>query len=325
MQHPDKEDLFREDSIRPSSMLRGLQRLLGEYLRSSTQFQVMSDLHLEVGQQYADFDIPTKAPYLILAGDIGRLKDYGPYLEFLRRQCKKYNLVFLVLGNHEFFGSNRPEGLQLARRLANECGCKGKLHVMNRDRVDLDESTGITILGYTLHSKITAEARSIVQTKVNDFKNIKSWTVDDHNSEHRQDVEWLQREIHNIRNRELQPHRNILIITHHAPTVQGSSRPDHLANPWTCAFSTDLLGDKSFADVHWWIFGHTHFTTEFQQGQTNLCSNQRGYVLNGNPLQEQSQGRNKRPFLERSSKSKSSKRGEFDVGKIIQVKQRLET
>ena len=123
--------------------------------------------------------------------------------------------------------------------------------------------------------------------KVNDFKKIVNWTVDDHNQEHRQDVEWLRREITKIRNSEHQPHRNILVTTHHTPRVQGSSEPEDLANPWSCAFSTDLLMDKSFANVHWWVFGHTHFTLESRQGQAYLCSNQRGYVLNEVSLQGQ--------------------------------------
>lgn len=84
----------------------------------------MSDLHLEVGQQYADFDIPAEAPYLILAGDIGRLKDYQPYLEFLGRQCDHFVKVFLVLGNHEFFGTSQcrgPSAGQLSREGAAMC------------------------------------------------------------------------------------------------------------------------------------------------------------------------------------------------------------
>ncbi len=34
----------------------------------------MPDLHLEVGQQYTDFEIRVNAPCLILASDCGRLK-----------------------------------------------------------------------------------------------------------------------------------------------------------------------------------------------------------------------------------------------------------
>jgi hypothetical protein len=31
-----------------------------------------------------------------------------------------------------------------------------------------------------------------------------------------------------------------------------------------------------------WIFGHTHFTTEFKDRDIRVVSNQRGYVLPGN-------------------------------------------
>ena len=279
----------------------------------------MSDLHLEVGQQYANFDIPAEAPYLILAGDIGRLKDYQPYLEFLHRQCSHFVKIFLVLGNHEFFGTSHAEGLRLARCLEKEPGCNGRLLVMNRNRVDMDPSLGITILGCTLQSRVPAEAKTIVEMKVNDFKHIESWTVNDHNSEHKQDVEWLQREIHNIRNEKDLPKRNILVITHHAPTVQGTSKPSDLANPWSCAFSTDLLEDKALADTQLWVFGHTHFTSDFKQGQVRLVSNQRGYMINGLPLRGE---RSKNPTASQSSPSKKIKRTthkKFDVSKVVKI------
>ena len=279
----------------------------------------MSDLHLEVGQQYADFDVSAVAPYLILAGDVGRLKDYQQYLEFLRKQCRQFTKVFLVLGNHEFFGTSHTEGLRLARCFEKEPGCEGKLKVLIRDRVDMDPSLGIIILGCTLHSRIPEEIKDVVQMKVNDFKHIEGWTVKSHNSEHQQDVEWLRREIHNIRNEKDLPKRDILVITHHAPTVQGTSKPSDLANPWSCAFSTDLLGDKALADTQVWVFGHTHFTSDFKQGQVRLVSNQRGYMINGLPLQGE---RSRNPTASQSSplkKNKSSICKGFDVRKVIKI------
>lgn len=59
-----------------------------------TSYQINSDLHLEVGQQYSSILIPASTPYLVLAGDIGRLADY-------LTQIEQFELVFLVLGNHE--------------------------------------------------------------------------------------------------------------------------------------------------------------------------------------------------------------------------------
>lgn len=42
--------------------------------------------------------------YLILAGDIGRLQDYDGLAQFLATQCERFERVFFVLGNHEFYG-----------------------------------------------------------------------------------------------------------------------------------------------------------------------------------------------------------------------------
>ena len=279
----------------------------------------MSDLHLEVGQQYADFAVPVEAPYLILAGDIGRLKDYQPYLEFLRRQCDVFSEVFLVLGNHEFFGTNYTEGIRLANCLEKEPCCAGKLHVLNRNRVDLSISSGITILGCTLWSKISPDVRSMVEMRVNDFKRIDNWTVDDHNFEHEQDVQWLRDEICKIRQERDQSKKSILVITHHAPTNRGTSKPSDLINPWSCAFSTDLLKDKALSNVQWWIFGHTHFTSDFKQGQVRLVSNQRGYILNGVAIGGQKSRTTKSNKFPQLATMKGRNHKEFDVGKVFKI------
>jgi hypothetical protein len=84
--------------------LRNVRQRLGRRPR----VQNLSDLHLEVGQQYATFTFPATAPFLLLAGDIGRLIDYDAYRSFLELQVARYKKVFLVLGNHEFYGAELP-------------------------------------------------------------------------------------------------------------------------------------------------------------------------------------------------------------------------
>lgn len=78
-------------------------------------------MHLEGGtaesaNSYEQFKIPPKAPYLILAGDIGYFKHKDRYLAFLRRQCECFVRVFLIPGNHEFYGMSRVDGLKVAIR-----------------------------------------------------------------------------------------------------------------------------------------------------------------------------------------------------------------
>lgn len=52
--------------------------------------RILSDLHLEIDQQYPSFEIPVCARHLILAGDIGRLVDYDNYRDFLKKQTDRF-------------------------------------------------------------------------------------------------------------------------------------------------------------------------------------------------------------------------------------------
>lgn len=257
------------------------------------RLQILSDLHLELGQQYSDFRIPVRADSLVLAGDIGRLQDYQPFLEFLQIQCHNFQHVFLILGNHEFYGITREEGLQLAMKLTQESVLQGRLIWREHSRFDFFEEN-VTLLGCTLHSHISQNSRDIVQSKVKDFSRILEWTVDKHNQCHQDDLNWLQNEINHIRNqerinqgKERNPRKKIVVITHHAPIRKGSSTPENENNAWSDGFATELLsletkkGANPLLDVDWFVFGHTHFTTSCMRGSVKLISNQRGYVFPG--------------------------------------------
>ncbi|KAI8710431.1 Metallophos domain-containing protein [Fusarium sp. LHS14.1] len=256
------------------ALLRALGRLL--HLSSTAKVQVLSDLHLEVGQQYLSYTFPATAPLLLLGGDIGRLADYDGYLKFLETQVCRYKKVFLVLGNHEFYGLDYEAGLKTARRLEAEPTLADKLLLLHRARWD-DPDSALTILGCTLWSSIPKEAYSAVQSKVHDFKKINEWSVESHNKIHAQEAAWLQEEVAQATSQK----RRLLVATHHAPSVHGTSRPEHTENPWTCAFATNLTGQDEWDGVRVWVFGHTHYSTDLTCNGIRLVANQRGYVLPG--------------------------------------------
>ncbi|KLJ09468.1 hypothetical protein EMPG_15119 [Blastomyces silverae] len=228
--------------------------------RRKMRFQIMSDLHLEVGQQYANFHITPRADRLILAGDIGRLADYEAFRDFLHLQCEQFLEVYLVLGNHEFFGVSREQGLRRADMLQQAPGLEG----------------------CTLHSHIPPEDEEIVRGKIKDFRRIEGWTVAKHVIEHVSDVKWLTDEITSIRQTESALKRKIVVISHHAPSMDGTSRPSDEGSPYSSAFATNLLDGETrscFETVQCWIFGRTHYSTDILRGQVRLVSNQRGYVF----------------------------------------------
>lgn len=210
---------------------------------SMTSFQVLSDLHLEVGAQYDSFTIIRQASFLILAGDVGSLLDYSSYLSFLATQTAQFTHILLVLGNHEFHGLSYLEGIQKARMLEKEPILEGKLILLHRNEYEVERPHrgNLVVLGCTLWSHIHDEAKDVVRNRVSDFKSIRDWTVDDHNAAHDADLAWLRKRVLEIQEEnqcqrgEFSRRKEILVITHHAPTFSGTSAPQHAQNPWTCA------------------------------------------------------------------------------------------
>ena len=128
-----------------------MQRLfsrLHQRINTRCQVQLLSDLHLEVGSQYSTFTFPASAPFLILAGDIDRMVDYEGYRSFLESQVSRYKKVFLVLGNHEFYGLGYQSTIDEARRLSQEPSLSAGLVLLHRARWD-DPDSDLTILGCT--------------------------------------------------------------------------------------------------------------------------------------------------------------------------------
>ncbi|KAL1854131.1 hypothetical protein Plec18170_004895 [Paecilomyces lecythidis] len=250
--------------------------------RPTVTFQILSDLHLEVNDEYSQFDIPVCAKYLVLAGDVGCIADYEQYREFINKQTDRFELVFLILGNHEFYRGTLAAGIEKARQLEREPCLNGRLVLLHQRRYDVPGSH-VSILGCTLWSKVPDRSRDVVRQKIKDYKNIEGWTVDEHNIAHDSDASWLRREIDSIRNENSKAAehqvntRTILAVTHHAPSLQGTSNPQHGESPWRFAFASDIL-EQSSVDIKTWIFGHTHYTTDFTRNGIRVVSNQRGYV-----------------------------------------------
>ena len=261
-------------------------------LNHTTRIQVLSDLHLEVGQQYSTYTFPASAPFLLLAGDIGRLIDYDAYLGFLEAQVARYKKVFLVLGNHEFYGLDYESGLDAARRFAEEPSLADAFMLLHRTRWDGPDSD-LTILGCTLWSAIPEDSYAVVESKINDFKKINQWTAHEHSRVHTEEVAWLREQVAllQVKTTTSEKKKRLVVATHHAPSIKGTSRPDQASNPWAPAFATDLVDQDGWGGVKTWVFGHTHYSTRLVKNGIRLVANQRGYVFPGSATH--GEGRNK--------------------------------
>ncbi|CCF43211.1 hypothetical protein CH063_12974 [Colletotrichum higginsianum] len=248
---------------------------------SSGSVQFMSDLHLEATGNYATFDFPVTAPYLLLSGDVGSLADYKEYLSFIRRQTGRYAAVLLVLGNHEFHGLDHSTTLARAKELEAEPSLGGRLHVLHRRRFDIP-GTNTTIIGCTLWTMVPEEAKEAVVGRVKDFQHIEDWGVETHNGAHVADLKWLKGQL-----REVPEETRVIVATHHAPSLEGTSEPQHRGSPWSSAFATGIMEDgEDWSRVGCWVFGHTHYSTDVVVEGVRIVSNQRGYVGPGRVIKE---------------------------------------
>ncbi|KAI4157950.1 MAG: hypothetical protein LQ342_007876 [Letrouitia transgressa] len=279
----------------------------------------MSDLHLEVGQQYQGFNIPAKAPFLVLAGNVGNLIHYDLYLAFLKIQCTNFERVFFVLGSREFAGTSHQEGIRLAKSLAAEEILEGKLSVLHRERVDMD---CVTVLGCTLNSHIAPKYFDSVTASTKEFSEIENWTVQDHNQEHRFDVDWLVEEINKIHANTAEKKWRIVVITHHAPIKKMVCKSSTAENPCCSAFATDILESMRYptlSNVAWWISGRAHHRCQFSQGGVNVVSNLRGHAtLAAWNVEKLQRGAWQKVWHRAKAKSTESE-GNFDVRKVIEV------
>lgn len=163
-----------------------------------------------------------------------------------------------------------------ARLRAFEAESNGKFIFLNQTRYDI--STEFTILGCTLWAALDPENLDIIGQTLQDFKRIDDFTPAAYLNAHRADVAWLNDTVAHIASAE--PQRKVVVFTHHAPTVDGTSDPKFAGQerPTKSAFASELTGEACWTagNVVLWAHGHTHWCCDFVRKGVRVVSNQRG-------------------------------------------------
>jgi 3',5'-cyclic AMP phosphodiesterase CpdA len=230
-------------------------------------FHVLSDLHLEMFPGFRLDPAQVTEPNLILAGDIAD-PSADEYRLFLGHCSQLFERVFVILGNHEMYGSSVEEATSAAR---NVCDSLPNVHLLTRSHFDVGSE--VRIIGTTLWSKIPKSEAFSVGCFIGDFRHIRGLDVYKYNYLHATDVEWLDSEI----SRAAHDGKRLLVVTHHAPIVRGASLPEHTLSPLNCAFATDLR-HLLVEPVSVWVHGHTHHSHDTMSGTCRVVANQRGYA-----------------------------------------------
>jgi Icc-related predicted phosphoesterase len=255
------------------------------------KISLVSDLHLEFGYQ----ELPG-GEVLILAGDIAEARSIQRHhhetklvsdspnekyrcSEFFAHECKKYDRVFYVMGNHEHYHGKFRDTYDT-------------LKYMMPDNVTLleDEAleyNGVLFLGATLWTDLNRR-NPITAYHLKDGMN--DYHVIMHRSDgpntsynklrpeytcgvHEKTLQYFQIVLSENRD------KPVVVITHHAPSfesVDDKYRHDyHMNGGYASDLSEWVLNNEN---IKYWVHGHMHNPVDYMIGNTRVLSNPRGYV-----------------------------------------------
>lgn len=239
---------------------------------SMYKIQYASDLHLEFPDNVhflKTHPIRPVGEILLLAGDIMPLNQLSLHMDFIHNLSKIFHTVYWIGGNHEFYQNdigNHP-GKFKEKILPN-------VFFLNNEVIDLGPSR---ILCTTLWSEISVLNSFAIKRNLADFTYITNHghplRIHDYNDMHHESLSFLESELKGENS-----WKKTLIVSHHVPTMM------HYPEKYAGSFLNEAFGSKQDHLImryqpEFWIFGHHHVNTpSFQIGNTQLLTNQLGYV-----------------------------------------------
>jgi predicted MPP superfamily phosphohydrolase len=258
------------------------------------KIHLLSDLHVEfyddpkilcekINKLYpnvAEDDI------LIIAGDLGvagtskKLND--EYKFMLKYFGKKWNSVFYVAGNHEYYDRKKTESIQdISDAIEAYCVECGIIFLDN----DIFETSGYIFVGTTLWTNVNEEAYENMNDKLQAIL-----SRDEVVSIHKANVKWLNTTLNKLQKlkdsdlRSKSPtlqEKPVIVITHHLPLKEVVHKK-FLGEEYSITHSgyfsdlTDLVTKHNNIICHWY-HGHMHEAYKKKVYDIHFCANPMGY------------------------------------------------
>lgn len=242
-------------------------------MNTRVTIQLVSDVHLEFNPRaYGDrcFEefgrlVTPVADILVLAGDICTIKHIIILDKFLQYCAENWKHVVFVPGNHEYYGGNKFENISIVDGKLNSLCAKHGIHFLQKDSVVIGD---VMIFGCTMWTDVNG-FELIVRNYMNDFQMIRQFDLESWKWHHEDHRAWLLRALDG------RVHSKKIVVTHHAPLLQGCASESYERGNQHRAFASDL--SDLVAKCNAWIFGHTHHRTQIRAFGATLATYAIGY------------------------------------------------
>jgi hypothetical protein len=252
--------------------------MVSRLAKSLFRIQYVSDLHLEF---YEKLTFPCLlrpvAPYLALAGDIGQPR-HPLFAEFLDYASKRWEKVFYVAGNHEYYTTPDKKDCMFAIQatIQDQVNKHPNVHFLHHDNPSYYlYKENVAIIGSTLWSYIPPALQIRAASGMNDYQKIyvgdQLLTPDMSTELHTKERSNLKAHIDYWGSQQAQ----VCVLTHHMPSFDliSSRYKDNLLNACFASSCEDLMKPH----VRAWIYGHTHNASSGVLDSTHVVSNAHGY------------------------------------------------
>lgn len=233
-----------------------------------------SDLHFEFHGHFPT--IAEDVDIIILAGDILCTEDQVQRLLFIE-WCKKHDnkKIIWVAGNHEHYGSNLKDSLFKCREIASMTN--NVTFLENESCISGD----LAIHGCTLWTDFSSkgEAWKVIgmleaERGISDFRRIGGAFGCLEASEvatfHNNSIAWLKNSL------KINSNKRNIVVTHFPPLME-CRHPMIPSGVLDTYFNNDLAELVCDTQPTLWLYGHNHWSDDFNLCGTRFISNQRGY------------------------------------------------
>ena len=235
------------------------------------KIQYCSDLHIEFPENKNFLKLNPLQPVgdiLLLAGDVTLFAIMEKQKDFFKYISDNFKTTYWIPGNHEYYNYDA-----INRSGSFSEKVKDNIFLVNNTSVIHDD---VKFIFSTLWSKISPANEWNIERGMNDFHVIRynkyRFSALQFNQFHTESLNYIQNELE-------QKHTGkTVVVTHHVPTLL--NYPEHYKNSiLNEGFAVELFDFIEPSNIDYWIYGHHHANTpDFKIGNTQMLTNQLGYV-----------------------------------------------
>lgn len=250
---------------------------------------IISDIHhARMDVFWTDDLVVPDADICVCAGDI--TNNIADSINYVRHFIEPHMPVILVLGNHDYYGSNIDYALERARRLIHGT----RIHLLENDSIELE---GCRFIGATLWTDYAVSVGDDEHIPPEERRmkafGLAPWRIADfhyiYRSDERRPSENGMITVQEIVERHKESRRFIdrelsesfsgqtIVVTHHAPLMD-SFDPRFFGEVTNAAFASDLSDLIARKRPSLWVHGHIHKFRDYVCDNTRIICNPMGYA-----------------------------------------------